>query len=141
MKSLKPLLRLNRWKVDEKSRLLGVLLEEAARIQKLDDDLTKSLEHEKEIASLTPEGAAAFANYVQQVIRRRQQLAGELERLERRIGEARDELRGAMGEAKKIEVAEDNRTAAAAAEAKTRETQILDDIALSGFRRQQEDDN
>jgi flagellar export protein FliJ len=138
MKSLKPLIRLNRWKVDEKSRALGVLLQEAQRIQKLDDELTASLTSEKEIASATPEGAAAFANYVQQVIRRRQQLAGELERLERKIGEAREELRLAMGEAKKIEVAEDNRQTRAADEEKARETQVLDDIALTGFRRKEE---
>ncbi len=140
MKSLKPLLRLNRWKVDEKSRVLGVLLEEAQRIQKLNDDLTRSLESEKEIAAMTPEGAAAFANYVQGVIRRRQQLQGELERLERKIGEARDELRAAMGEAKKIEVAEDSRNARIVAEVKARETQILDDVALTGFRRRQSED-
>jgi flagellar export protein FliJ len=138
MKSLKPLVRLNRWKVDEKSRVLGVLLEEAQRIQAMNDQLTKNLEQEKEVALATPEGAAAFAGYVQQVIRRRQQLEDELQRLEGKIGEAREQLRIAMGEAKKIEVAEDNRQARTADEAKARETKILDDIALSGFRRKEE---
>ena len=56
-------------------------------------------------------------------------------RIERKVDEARDALREAMSEVKKYEIAEANRVARVAQEEKSRESNLLDEIALQGFRR------
>ncbi len=129
------LVRLNKWKVDEKSRALGVLLTEAQHLADTEAALLVEIEQEKIAAAGSLEAGALFAGYVVAVHARRRRLEAERARVERRIEAARDELRAAMGEAKKFEIAEANAQARARAERAAKDRAALDEAALNAYRR------
>ena len=138
MKDYKALIRLNRWKVDEKSRALAELQAEAQRLADIEADLLVKLEEERIAARSSLEAGALFGPYAYGVAQQRRKLEVERARVERHIEIARDELRLAMGEVKKFEIAEANAQARKAAQEKAKEDQALDEIALTGFRRREE---
>ena len=133
------LLRLNRWKVDEKSRALSKLLAEVTTIEEIIVALLAEVEEEKRVAAESLEAGALFATYVSLAHDRRCKLEDQKARLERRITVARDELRMAMGEAKKFEIAEDNAKARERAKRKAKDDSALDEAALNGFRRKEKE--
>ncbi len=137
MTAYSSLLRLNKWKVDEKSRALSQLLAEVARIEDAIAALLAEVEEEKRVASESLEAGALFATYVSLAHERRCKLEDMKARLEQKISRARDELRAAMGEAKKFEIAERNAEARARAARKAKDDAALDEAALEGFRRKE----
>jgi flagellar export protein FliJ len=135
---LKPLIRLSRWKVDEQSRALAQLLEEEQRIRRADVTLQHQLEQERQAAQSSLEAAGMYGPFAAGISKRREALANELARLQTRIDETRDRLREAMGEAKKVEIADSNAKARERAEQKAKEDAMLDEAALEGFRRKKQ---
>ena len=133
------LVRLNKWKVDEKSRALGVLLTEAQRLADIEAALLVEIEQEKIAAANSIEAGALFAGYVVAVHERRRRLEADRGKIEKRIEVARDELRAAMGEAKKFEIADNNAKARARAERLAKDNAALDEAALNAFRRNSEE--
>jgi flagellar export protein FliJ len=133
------LVRLNKWKVDERSRALSKLLAEVTAIEETIAALLAEVEEEKRVAAESLEAGALFAAYVSLAHDRRCKLEDQKARLERRINVARDELRVAMGEAKKFEIAEDNLKARERAARKAKDDSALDEAALNGFRRKEKE--
>jgi flagellar export protein FliJ len=138
--SLDQLVRVNRWKVDEKSRDLAKLLEDAERLRKIEQVMANEYEAEKRTAENAVENAITFGAYSESMLRRRDIIASERARLEKKIDVARDALRVAMGEAKKFEIAAASRAAKEQAALRAKENEALDEAALNGFRRQQIED-
>jgi flagellar export protein FliJ len=129
------LVRLNRWKVDEKSRALGQLLAEAQRLADTEVALLAEIEQERKAAADSIEAGALFAGYVVAVHERRRRLEAERGKIERRIEVARDELRAAMGEARKFEIAQANAEARERAERLAEDNAALDEAALNAYLR------
>jgi flagellar export protein FliJ len=133
------LVRLNKWKVDERSRTLGLLLNEAQALADKETALLVEIEQERAAAAGSIEAGALFAGYVVAVHERRRRLEAERAKVERQIEIARDELRAAMGEARKFEIAEASAKARERAERLAKDNAALDEAALSVFRRKGED--
>ncbi len=133
------LIRLNRWKVDERSRELNALQGQAQKLKDQDKMLVDRLEYEREAAKSSLEASAMFGPFSNGIGKQRNRIAADLRQLARKIDEARDNLRAAMGEVKKFEIAEANARAIEARELAAKESQLLDETALSGFRRKQEE--
>lgn len=135
--SLDQLVRVNRWKVDEKSRELAKILEDAERLRKIEQHMLAEYEAEKHQADKSIEASMTFGAYIESMHRRRDIIALERARLEKRIEVARDALRIVMGEAKKFEIAAASRATRERAVLKAKEAEALDEAALNGFRRKE----
>jgi flagellar export protein FliJ len=136
--SLDQLVRVNRWKVDEKSRELAKLLRESERMKKIEELMLAEFEAEKRNAETSLEASMTFGAYIESMHKRRQIIANENARLEKLIVAARDALRVVMGEAKKFEIAAAARHAREAAALKAKEDEAMDEAALNGFRRKED---
>lgn len=133
-KSLRTLIRLRDWDVDEKRRavgeLLGLIAELESQARKLEEDLVK----EQNTARADPSGAGFFyGHYANAVIRHRGELVEAMRHTEQAIAEAQDRLRDAYRELKKYETLQHRRDEADEAEAKRRETLFLDEVAQQAF--------
>lgn len=132
------LIRLQRWKVDEKRRAL-------AGLQALHAELTAKAEAlEVEVAAEQQSAAAngtafAYRAYAEQVIQRRETLAGSIAEVLRALMKAQGELSEAYQEAKRYEMARDRVQQRLAAEAARREQIDLDEIGLNIYRRNRAD--
>ena len=82
-----------------------------------------------------------FGAYTETVYKRRTIIGKERARIELRVEEARDALRIVMGEAKKFEIAAANQAARDQAVLRGRENEALDEAALNGFRRREQEDS
>ena len=128
------LIRLQRWKVDEKRRVL-------ADLQALHAELTAKAEAlEAEVVAEQQSAAAngtafAYRAYAEQVIRRRETLAESLADVMQAMLKAQSELSDAYQEAKRYEMAQDRAQQRLAAEAARREQIDLDEMGLNIYRR------
>ena len=128
------LIRLQRWKVDEKRRAL-------ADLQALHAELTAKAEAlEAEVVAEQQSAAAsgttfAYRAYAEQVIQRRESLAESLADVMRAMLKAQSDLSDAYQEAKRYEMAQDRAQQRLAAEAARREQIDLDEMGLNIYRR------
>jgi flagellar export protein FliJ len=135
-RTLKTLIRLNRFEVDEKRRDLQRLLDREAEIQAAIARLDRDLRAEQAVAA-HPEAAAVGFSYGAFAAATKERKAVELDKLAQlypEIEKAREALAEAFGTLKKYEIADANRAAAQAAEEARQETLELDEIALAGHR-------
>jgi flagellar export protein FliJ len=135
------LVRLHRWKVDEKSRVLAALLEESQALADKAAALLAEVEQERRIASESIEAGRLFGAYASQAHERKRRLQQQRSRMEFSINQAREALREAMGEAKKFEIAHEAELKRARAKSKAKEDQALDEAALNGYLRRREGQN
>ena len=128
------LIRLQRWKVDEKRRAL-------ADLQALHAELMTEAESlEAEVVAEQQSAAAngtdfAYRAYAEQVIQRRETLAESIADVLQAMMKAQGELSDAYQEAKRYEMAQDRAQQRLAAEAARREQLDLDEIGLNIYRR------
>ncbi len=108
MSSLKNLVRLHQWTLDEKRQTL-------VELETLHDKLTTDLsglsaqmDHERAVAEKSEQGMAAYPAFVAVVLERRRKLAETIEKVEASIDAARDEVSLAYQELKKYELAQAN---------------------------------
>ena len=135
-KTLKNLVRLQEWQVDEKRRKLGGLLSLVADLEDRARRLEEELLAEQAVAAAAPEEAGfLYGAYAETVIERRQRLADSIARAEDEIAAAREELRDAYRELKKYEIAEENRVVREREELDRVEQAFLDEVGLQSFRR------
>ncbi len=134
-KSLRSLIRLNEWEVDQRRRKLGALLQSLNSLETAVDDLAAELVREQEQAGQSPaEGGFLYGNYAFAVIARRESLEDAIAEMEVRIAAAREELGEAYRELKKFEVAQEVRDTREAQELAREEQAILDELGLQTYR-------
>lgn len=138
MRRYASLIRLHRWKVDERRRVLADLEELGAemrgRLERLDSDI----EHEQDIARRTAEAARHYPAFAAAMAQRRETLKRSVDNVDQQIVQARETLTEAYRELKKYEIAEDGRRRQLRHEADRREQGTLDEIALGMFRRRRD---
>ncbi len=137
MSSLKTIIRLHKWKLDEKRRAL-------VELQNLLDRLNSELERlrlevlaEREATRRDPSIAFSYANFAQAARDREQRLLQSIAQVEEQISVATDEMAEQYQELKRYELAEEDRIKLEREKIKRKENIMLDETALVGFRRRQ----
>lgn len=136
MRGLDGLIRLSKWRLDDKRRVivdLEVLRTELERqIAALDDEL----ERERRFAATSLEAGYAFTGYRRVNREKVDRLMASREEVLDKIAAAQEEVNDAFRELKKYELVKENRLAQLAREQAAREQAELDEAGLQGFLRQ-----
>ena len=131
MKTLKPVIRLHKWQLEEKRRDLGLLNGLRADLVKQAADLELELRREQANAAQDAEANWTYGMYALNVIRRRANIQRSIKGIDERIEAARREVEAAHRELRKYEIAEENARLRIAQEESRREQSELDEIALN----------
>lgn len=135
MTALNSLVRVHQWELDEKRQKLADM---ERLLDKMHSDLMTlddAYEAEKQVASTSPEAAAAFPNYAEAVKQRRQRMQESMEVLSASIEAAREEVRASFQELKKYQTAESNERRREEVKRAKREQEALDEVGLALYRR------
>ena len=134
--TLETLIRLGRFEVDEKRRLLQAVLD---REQALRDDLAGLEAQEKaeqRFVETHADQAAAYGSFSAANKQRREAALVKIAEMIPEIEAARDALAEAFAEQKRYEIAKENRDMERRAEDGRREREELDELALQAHRRE-----
>lgn len=135
MKSLKSLIRLHRWQLDEKRRALVELetLRERleGEIQRLDDEVAA----ERQAAEESPAERLGFGAYIRNALKRRDRLRQSVQQVEEQIAAVRQEIAEAFQDLKKFELAQEERDRRAAMRRRRVDALAMDEVALTGYQR------
>ncbi len=135
MSTLDTLIRLNRWKLDERRRQLGELERLFERLGSEAVRLEEELTREQRIAGASQEAGYAYAGYARDLTARRQKLAASISEVEGQLIVAREALAESFGEVKRYEIAAANRQKRDRATVERRQRIVQDEVALQVYRR------
>lgn len=138
MKGLDGLIRLHKWKLDEKRQVLAELERLAARLRQELLDLEREVAEEQKVAKSSPEAMATYGQYANAVIARRNKLTQSQSEVEQRMRGALDEVTQAFRELKKYELVKARRDKTAQETEKRQQQAVLDELGLTLYRRQEE---
>jgi flagellar export protein FliJ len=128
-RELHTLIRLARFAVDDRKRLLAGLLRRAEAIAAEQAALSRQITAEQAVARAAPELAgSAYPGFAQAALRRRGQLAQAQEAVDAEIAGARERLAEAYRQARTLETAQQQRDQRRAAAAARLEQATLDAI-------------
>ena len=141
MADLNPLIRLRKYRVEEKQKALADLFREAERFEAVINGLLQQEEHERKLAEEKGdyETLTAYTLFAERVRGQVEFLRLGLAKVNARVVVAQDAMREAFGELKKIEIIQENRDAEEEKAALQRENKTMDEIGLQGFIRAQDD--
>ena len=139
-KGLKTLIRLARWEVDEKRRVLVALQTREEEIIATIRAAEQQLLHEQQVASQDPEAAYLYGAFANAWLNYRAQLDATLAEVRAQIEIARDDLAEAFRQVKTYEVTQANREKREKEEADRKEQAVLDDIGIEIHRRREKDE-
>jgi flagellar FliJ protein len=141
MADLDPLIRLRRHGVEEKQKILSALYREAEQIERQIKALKDQLDRERAIAMAdgSPESSADYGRYANNVRKKVDRLNENLKKMETRVAAAQEEVRIAFSEQKKVQIIQRNRQDEERKEREEKESDALDDIAIDGFRRKEDE--
>lgn len=137
MKGLPTLIRLHRWRLDEKRKQLAALERLAAKLREQRRRLEEELRAEQDVARSLTGAEFTYAAYAKAVVQRRETLARSIAEAEGQIERVMAEVTEAFRELKRYEVAQANRERAAEEEAARREQAVLDDVGANVYRRRE----
>ncbi|MBI2236854.1 MAG: flagellar FliJ family protein [Magnetospirillum sp.] len=137
-KSIKTLIKLSKFNVDEKRRLLLALQEREEQIIAEIKRSEEQLAEEQRIAAEDSTGAGfAYGAYAKSWLGRREQLLRMLEAVRVEIVAARDAVAEAFSELKTYETVLKERERRAREEADRKEQTFLDEVGLNMFRQRE----
>ena len=135
---LHTLIRLSRWKLDEKRRALAELQALADRLAGEAGRLESEVQAEQQVARESVEAGYGYANFARHAIERRRRLAQSIAEVSRQIEAATEEMGEAFQELKRFELTQEGRDRREQARLRQRESAALDEMALTGFRRRRQ---
>jgi hypothetical protein len=135
MSTLDSLIRVNRWKLDERRRQLGELERLSERLGNEAIRLEQELASEQQVASASLEAGYAYAGYARDLVARREKLSASISEVEGQLIVAREALAESFGEAKRYEIAAANRTKRDRLAIERRHRISQDEVALQVYRR------
>jgi flagellar FliJ protein len=141
MNGLDGLIRLNKWRLDEKRLALAELERLAQRMRDELSSLERELVAEQKIAASSVEAALSYANYANAVIGRRMTLNKSLTEVEGQIRLALDDVAEAFRELKKFDIVKARRDREGAEKVKRFQQAQLDEMGLQLHRRSRENAN
>ena len=139
-KSLKPLIRVSKFNLDEKQRQLGNLLRFEQSLQNRKILLAKRFKEEEQAANSSPIAALTFGAYVDWHVDENKRVDRALEENRQEILLMRDEIIEAYQELKTLEITQENREKRERAELERKINAMLDEIGLTLHRRRQEEE-
>lgn len=141
MADLDPLIRIRRHIVEQKQKFLSELYRQAEELEGQKTSLLEQLAGERsKIQDMGVEMLSYLGPYTQAVNDRVEDIDESMQKLNTRIEAAREDMRQAFEDLKKVEITQESREAAAEAELAKKESDELDEIGLEVFRRQQAED-
>jgi flagellar export protein FliJ len=141
MADLHALIRVRRHAVEQKQKVLGELYRKVEELETQKKELHETLAAER--LKVDEMGVAAlgyFGRYSEVVRERSDEIDEALKKLNNRIEIAREDMRIAFSELKKIEITQEAREKAEEKKRNKKESDLMDDIAIDGFRRKQEEE-
>ena len=141
MADLDPLIRVRRHTVEQKQKFLAELYRQVEAMQQQKSNLESALLNERKVVDDlgTAEAIAYFGRYSIVARNAIEHLGKEIAKMETRIDIAREDMRAAYAEQKKVEITQKRRQDRAAAEERKKEDKELDEIGIEGFRRKGEE--
>lgn len=138
MKGLEGLIRLHRWRLDEKRQVLAELERLADRLRQELNDLEREVADEQKVAAASSDAMSAYGQYATAVIARRARINQSLSEIEERTRVALEGVAQAFRELKKYELVKARRDRSAEEREKRRQQAVLDELGLTLYRRQSE---
>lgn len=137
MADLNPLIRLRKFRVEEKQKVLAELFRQAELLESRKRVITDEVAHEQVTAenSGRVEDLIAFAAYSSRMVGELDRLDGQLKKLDLKIARAQEDMREAFSEQKKAQIIQERRDAEEQAERDAKESKNLDEIGIEVFRR------
>jgi len=139
MADLHGLIRVRKYAVEQKQKFLSELYRQAEELENQKATLiTQRAEEEKKVHEMGVEMLSYFGPYAKAVEERVDDIKQSMSTLSKRIEIAREDMRAAFADLKKIQITQDSRQAQEDATIKKKEDNELDEIALQIFRRERE---
>jgi len=135
MKRYANLIRLNKWRVDQRRRHLAELETLAQEMRGRLDRMTAEIKAEQDLAHENKSVGHTFIAYAAAMNRRRDTIENSITNVAEQIVAAREEVAEAYRELKKYEIVEENRRRQSWQEEQRREQAVQDEIALNMYRR------
>ncbi|MCD8497771.1 MAG: flagellar FliJ family protein [Alphaproteobacteria bacterium] len=137
MADLSALIRVRKHTVEQKQKALADLYRQAEELlsqkKKLLDQL--AIERQK-VDEMGVEALGYFGRYSEVVRERSEEIDDSMKMLESRIDVAREDMRLAFAELKKVEITQERRDDEEEKEREKKDAATLDEIAIEGYRRQ-----
>jgi len=141
MADLEALIRVRRHAVEQKQKFLAELYKQADELEgQKETMLTTLAEERKKVDEMGVEAVGYFGHYSEAVRGRVEDIDEAMKKLNRRIEIAREDMRDAFAELKKVEITQERREAEEEKELKKKESDIMDEVALEGYRRRTEEE-
>ncbi len=141
MTDLNPLIRLRKYRVEEKQKALAELFRQTELLEGRKRALLSEIEREEALANKANsiDAMFSFVAYASRVNTEIEKLNKLIEMMEPRILKAQDEMREAFAEQKKAEIIQAQREAEEAKNIAKKENTNLDEIGGEVFRRKDQD--
>lgn len=135
---LHPLIRVQKHALDQKQKFLAELYSQAEEYESQKTTMLETLEKERQnLDGMGVEMLAYFGPYSESVEERVMEIDAALLTLNTRIDLAREDIRDAFAELKKIEMTQDEREAKEQRAIDKKQSEELDEIGIEVFRRKQ----
>lgn len=136
---LNTIIRVSKWKLDEKKRHMAALISEENLIEIAIRNLEKEMEKEQKVSAKGGlEVSFCIGSYIDYFLKRKKQYENSLWRTRLKIERLQDEIADAYTELKTYELAQENRDKEQEAELNRKEQADLDEMGLNMYRRQRE---
>ncbi|MCK5285442.1 MAG: flagellar FliJ family protein [Alphaproteobacteria bacterium] len=140
MADLSPLIRVRKHVVDQKQKFLAELYRQAEEFENQKKTLEDQMAEEQEqLNEMGVEMLSYFASYAKAVKERIADIEEAATKLAVRIEVAREDMRMAFAELKKIEITKETREKAKLKELNKKESNELDEIGIEIYRRKKSD--
>jgi flagellar export protein FliJ len=137
MADLSALIRLHKYELDEKRRGLTILYTQMGELERARQKLEAEFAIETAGVDMAAETSFTYAGYAERVTRERERIEEAERQLDIRIQTAKDSLMETFSELKKYEMTQAERERLEAEEQAFKESTMLDEIGLEGYRRRQ----
>lgn len=140
MSSFKTLIRVQKWQLDEKRRALTELQNLEDRLRGEIDRLAEEMRAEQDTARNDFNASFTYAAFARGAMERRRRIDDSIRQVQEQIVAAAEQVAEAYQDLKRYELAEEERLKREREKQKHKEELMMDETALIGFRRRQEQD-
>lgn len=140
MSSFKTLIRVQKWQLDEKRRALTELQTLEDRLRGEIDRLAEEMRAEQDTARNDFNASFTYAAFARGAMERRRRIDDSIRQVQEQIVAAAEQVAEAYQDLKRYELAEEERLKREREKEKHKEELMMDETALIGFRRRQEQD-
>jgi flagellar export protein FliJ len=137
---LNPLIRVRKHALEQKQKFLAELYRQAEELAGQKSTLERQMQEERKLLKEmdSVDLLSYFGAYADAVKGRITDIEDAMQKLNARIEVAREDMRESFANLKKIEITQENREEAEERELNKKESAVLNEIGIDGFRRKKE---